>query len=52
MRPRKLAGWALLASAIALMLFGDFAAATVLSAALVNFAAMGLLAVGLVLVAT
>lgn len=51
MKPRKLAGWALLAIALALMVFGDFGPTTVLSSLLKSFAAMGLLGVGLVLVA-
>ncbi len=52
MKPRKLSGWALIVIAVALMLFGDFGATTKLSMILVDFSAMGLLAVGMVLTAT
>ena len=47
---RKLVGWALLAVALGWMIFGDFGATTVLSSLARSFAAMGLLAVGLVMV--
>ena len=52
MKPRKLYGWALIAAALSLRLFGDMGAETAVSMLLMNFAALGILAVGLVLVAT
>ena len=52
MRPRKLIGWGLIAVALVLMVAGDFGTPTFLSALLVKLAAMTLVAVGMIMVAT
>ena len=52
MKPHKLIGWAVLAAALALLLLGDFGAATFLTSVLTSLAAIILLAIGMVLVAT
>ncbi len=50
MNVRKVAGWVILSTALGGMIFGDFGATTVLSSLARSFAAMGLLAIGLVMV--
>ena len=50
MNVRKVAGWVSLSTALGGMIFGDFGATTVLSSLARSFAAMGLLAIGLVMV--